>query len=126
MCWAAGSATRYAFPELFFDAKRNAPITEEAAGKFLAILEAVRLGPSAINKQPWRIVVVDRDGEPSILHVFLALENAVHLLDIGIALAEIALTVSAAGKTVQFTVPDEKPPPSPLGGRFIISVVIPE
>jgi nitroreductase len=126
MSWAAGSSNRYPFAQLFFDAKRNEPITEETAGRFLAILEAVRLGPSALNRQPWRIIVVDNDTGPSILHVFLAVEAQMHLLDIGIALGEIALTVSATGKIVQFRVSDDKPVPSPLGGRFIISAVIPQ
>jgi nitroreductase len=126
MSWAGGATTRYPFDQLFFDAKRNAPITEETAGKFLALLEAVRLGPSAMNKQPWRIVVVDNDTEPSIFELFLAVENEMHLLDIGIALGQIALTLAVDGKTVQFNVPEEKPAPSPLGGRFIISALIPQ
>jgi nitroreductase len=122
--WAVGSASRYPFEQLFFSSKRNKPITEDEAGKFLPILEAVRLGPSIRNNQPWRVVIVDEEAQPVVLNVFLAIEKERHLMDIGIALTEIAVTVAADGRTVQFSVPETAPTPSPLGGRFIISAII--
>lgn len=44
--------------ELFFD-KNLKPLSENDAGKYSIPLEMVRLGPSASNKQPWRIVKDD-------------------------------------------------------------------
>lgn len=41
---------------LFFDGDFSSPLTEAAAGAYAFPLEMVRLGPSASNKQPWRIV----------------------------------------------------------------------
>lgn len=51
----AGSARRKSWAELFWDGSPDRPLTEEAAGPWAQALEAVRRGPSASNKQPWRI-----------------------------------------------------------------------
>ena len=52
----AGSDGRLAWERLFFDQAFGTPLTREAAGEYATPLEMVRLGPSASNKQPWRIV----------------------------------------------------------------------
>lgn len=49
--------SRSDFSDIFFDGAFDRPLTQEGAGKLSAVLEAVRLAPSAVNKQPWRIVV---------------------------------------------------------------------
>jgi nitroreductase len=57
--WAsrrAGSHRRLSWKELFFDQKFDAPILKSAAAEYATVLEMVRLGPSASNKQPWRIL----------------------------------------------------------------------
>jgi nitroreductase len=48
------------FEDLFFDKEFTKPLTKENAGIYANPLEFVRLGPSASNKQPWRVV---KDGE---------------------------------------------------------------
>jgi nitroreductase len=53
--WAR-SDHRLAWDRLFFDGRFGAPLPQEAAGSYAVPLEMVRLGPSASNKQPWRIV----------------------------------------------------------------------
>ncbi len=45
--------------ELFYMNDFNTPLHKEEAGDFAFALEMVRLGPSASNKQPWRILVKD-------------------------------------------------------------------
>jgi nitroreductase len=55
----AGSDHRLAWESLFFDRQFEAGLSREAAGAYAVPLEMVRLGPSASNKQPWRII---RDG----------------------------------------------------------------
>jgi nitroreductase len=52
--------TRKPWSVLFFDGDFPTPLTEDRAGAYRLPLELVRLGPSASNKQPWRIV---RNGE---------------------------------------------------------------
>lgn len=50
---------RMPFKELFFDGSFTSPLTEEKAGKLYHPLEMVRLGPSAVNKQPWRVLLTE-------------------------------------------------------------------
>lgn len=52
----AGSHRRLAWDRLFFENEFDAPLTAETAGDYAEPLEMVRLGPSASNKQPWRVV----------------------------------------------------------------------
>jgi nitroreductase len=52
----AGSDRRLPWDSLFFDGTFDAALTAGTAGAFAAPLEMVRLGPSASNRQPWRIV----------------------------------------------------------------------
>jgi len=54
--------TRMKFEELFYADSFATPLTEgDAQGKGIwADLEAVRIAPSAVNKQPWRVVVGDK------------------------------------------------------------------
>jgi len=52
--------TRLDFGAVFFDREFGLPLTEAAAGELALPLECVRLGPSAVNRQPWRVLVRDR------------------------------------------------------------------
>ena len=49
--------SRKDFEELFFDGSFDKPMKKETAGRLSDALEAVRLAPSAVNKQPWRLVI---------------------------------------------------------------------
>ena len=48
---------RMDFSELFFDGSFDKPLTSENSGILSEALEMVRWAPSAVNKQPWRVVV---------------------------------------------------------------------
>ncbi len=52
--WGAGSDRRKPWEELFFS-KDGEPLTKDSAGEYALPLEMLRRGPSASNKQPWRI-----------------------------------------------------------------------
>jgi nitroreductase len=52
----AASDRRLPWQRLFFDGSFDSPLSPKAAGAHAVPLEMVRLGPSASNKQPWRIV----------------------------------------------------------------------
>jgi hypothetical protein len=52
----AGSNFRLGRERLFFDESFAKVLSREAAGAYDVPLEMVRIGPSASNKQPWRIV----------------------------------------------------------------------
>ena len=49
--------SRMPFGELFFDESFDSPLTPEKAGTLAEPLEMVRWAPSAVNKQPWRVVL---------------------------------------------------------------------
>ncbi len=53
-----GADKRKPWNELFFN-KNMQPLDDDEVGEFRMPLEMVRLGPSASNKQPWRIIKDD-------------------------------------------------------------------
>ena len=64
----AGSDQRKPWEELFFDGGMNTPLARGSVGKYAAVLDCVRFGPSASNSQPWRIV---RQSGQSAFHFYL-------------------------------------------------------
>lgn len=50
------SENRLSWGNLFYDVTFGNPLSSSGAGAYAAPLEMVRLGPSASNKQPWRVV----------------------------------------------------------------------
>jgi nitroreductase len=51
---------RLPWEQLFFAGGWDVPLNREQAGRYADALEMVRLGPSASNKQPWRVVKQDK------------------------------------------------------------------
>jgi len=99
----AGSKKRRPWAELFFDRTWNNPLAEEESGIWKPVLEAVRRGPSASNKQPWRIVRTGSDHDV-VFHLFLCEDKAyntairgvrIQELDIGIAMRHFEAAVRA-------------------------------
>lgn len=97
----AKSDRRKPWAELFFDGRPGNPLAQEHAGPFAEALEAVRIGPSASNKQPWRVV---REG--STCHFFLQRtpgydkmlgEIRLQEVDMGIALCHFELAAREVG-----------------------------
>ncbi|MBE5977620.1 MAG: nitroreductase [Paenibacillaceae bacterium] len=54
--WTAKSDQRKDWNQLFFKDDFSSPLAKSDAGDFAFALEMTRLAPSAVNKQPWRIV----------------------------------------------------------------------
>ena len=52
----ASSDKRKPWSEIFFSETLDKPLSQDMAGKYESALEAVRLAPSASNKQPWRVI----------------------------------------------------------------------
>ncbi len=90
----AGSDSRKEWTELFFDSDFTTPLTREAAGDLEAPLEMVRKGPSASNKQPWRVLLSE---DRNRLHLYLdesprynsSLGYPIQMLDMGIAMCHL-------------------------------------
>ena len=97
----AGSDRRLSWPELFFDQEASKPLTEAKAGKWSPVLEAVRRGPSASNKQPWRILALDGDRFRLLFAEDRAYNRALGIpiqeLDMGIALRHFESAAKALG-----------------------------
>jgi nitroreductase len=91
---SANSSTRKAWEELFFDEDFSTPLSKEKAGAYAPVLEMVRLAPSAVNSQPWRVIRSERR-----YHFFAAATNYLTLRkegflrynDMGIAMAHFEL-----------------------------------
>lgn len=54
--WIAKADKRKGWEELFYQDDFSRPLTETEAGDYAFPLEMLRLAPSAVNKQPWRVV----------------------------------------------------------------------
>ncbi|MBM3131715.1 MAG: nitroreductase [Chloroflexi bacterium] len=99
----AKSDKRKPWGELFFEGDLAHPLTEERAGPYATPLECVRLGPSASNMQPWRIV---KESGKDVFHFYLQRKRgyerfvkAVDLqsIDMGIAMCHFELTAIELG-----------------------------
>lgn len=113
--------TRLDFEELFFDASFDRPLTPAAAGKLAEALKAVRLAPSAVNKQPWRCVC--REGKVHFYEKsgkgFTAANGwDLQKIDVGIALCHFELAAAECGAGVSFELSDPGIP-APEGTRYI-------
>lgn len=105
---AINADERMDFEELFFDGSFAAPLTREKAGKIAHPLEMVRLAPSAVNKQPWRVVVTDNTA-----HFYLKRSKGfsggaidMQKIDMGIALCHFELSAAEDGFSPYFVLSD--------------------
>ena len=97
---------RLGFTELFFKESFGTPLTPETAGRLLTALNAVRLAPSAVNKQPWRAVVCDNR-----VHFYEKRNKTraegewdIQKIDMGIALCHFELAAAECGLQVSFVI----------------------
>lgn len=91
------------FSEIFFNESFNTPLTESDAKGYYEPLEMLRLAPSAVNKQPWRIL---KEGDK--IHFYLASNNKFTSVDIGIAICHFHLTALENGLNGEFKISDPK------------------
>ncbi|MSS08073.1 nitroreductase [Clostridium sp. WB02_MRS01] len=104
MRWVAKSGQRKEWNELFFKQEFSQPLTKVEAGDFAFPLEMVRLAPSAVNKQPWRIVQ-DKDTYHFYLTRTLKKDNEkidLQRVDIGIAACHFHLAALEKGLPGKF------------------------
>lgn len=110
--FSAGSDRRRSRHEMFFDGRIDNPLQQDAAGPYETPLSCLRMGPSASNKQPWRIIK-----DHGIFHFFLkrtpgynAIFGDVKLqnVDMGIAMCHFELSAKALGLKGQWQTDDPK------------------
>ncbi len=112
-----GADRRLPWEDLFFDHHFGAPLTRERAGRYATPLEMVRLGPSASNKQPWRVV---QQGDiyhfymqrtigyrESLLQRLLRVED-LQRVDLGIAMCHFELTARELGLYGRWAIQEPK------------------
>ena len=97
--------SRIPYNELFFEGTYGTPLSEAKYQELKDCLEAVRWAPSAVNKQPWRLVI---DGDR--IHFFehrdkgYKLANGMDLqkVDLGIAIChfDLALDEKSSGHEI--------------------------
>lgn len=95
MRWVSKADQRKEWSELFFKQNFSQPLTKDDAGEFAFPLEMVRLAPSAVNKQPWRIVQ-DKDAYHFYLARSLKSDNEkvdLQRVDMGIATCHFHMAV---------------------------------
>ena len=66
--WSAGSRNRRPWRQLFFHGSFEMALPAGSAGRYADPLEMLRLGPSASNRQPWRVV---KESGRDIFHFYL-------------------------------------------------------
>lgn len=111
--FTAGSKKRKPWDQLFFQGDGSTPLLKEDAGQYADALEAVRMGPSASNRQPWRIVQ-EKEG---LYHLFLQ-ENKLYNrllgkiriqnIDMGIAMCHFEMVAREQGLKGRWVVDDRK------------------
>lgn len=118
--------SRLDFGKLFFDGAFDKPLTPESAGLLAEALEAVRWAPSAVNKQPWRVV---RDGRAA--H-FYEKKNRGYIsdsgwdlqkIDLGIALCHFSRALAEKGIAARFVI-DDPGLSTPPDTEYIASYVL--
>ena len=100
---------RLDFNALFFGGGFNMPLTPEVAGSLAQPLEMVRWAPSAVNKQPWRVVVIGKSA-----HFYEKKSKGyvddtgwdIQKIDLGIALCHFACGLEEQGTDWHLTVAD--------------------
>jgi hypothetical protein len=123
----AKSNTRKAWEELFFLGNTKSFLPRKMAGAYELSLECVRIGPSASNRQPWRVV---KETESDVFHFYISrtlgyaekfLDVSLQDIDMGIAMChfEVALqemNLRGSWQSIQ-------PAPAQRGLEYIVTWV---
>ena len=97
--------TREDFNNLFFSKSFDNKLNEEELNKYKDILELVRIAPSAVNKQPWRIII-----DNNLIHFYkkpLIKNNRafdVEKVDLGIAMNHFVQGLKNKGLEYEFNI----------------------
>ena len=101
--------SRLAFDELFFRGSFDYPLKPEDAGELADVLEMVRWAPSAVNRQPWRLVLCG-----DTIHFYEKKSKGLvsadgwdtQKIDLGIALCNFCCGMEEAGRKLEFLIRD--------------------
>lgn len=121
-----GADKRLPAEKLFFDSSFEKALTGEKKAEIANLIEMVRLAPSAVNKQPWRILLKD-----GAYHFYEKKDKGyvsdatgdLQKIDVGIALCHFAMGLEEQGKEPVITVQNPGIP-IPANMEYIASVAV--
>ena len=119
-----GADSRMPAEKLFFDGAWDVGLTADRQAPISDLIEMVRWAPSAVNKQPWRIIVSD--------HVFHFYEKRdkgyagektgdLQKIDVGIALCHFVMGMEERGNRAEVVIADPGFA-APAGVEYIATV----
>ena len=121
----AKSNNRKAWEELFFCEDTKSPLTKNIAGDYALPLECVRIGPSASNRQPWRVV---KKKDADVFHFYVKRTPGYAERYLGVSLQDIDMGIAMCHFEVALQEVDQKGswqilqnPPSQRGLEYIVS-----
>lgn len=118
---------RKGWDTLFFKNDFNTPLSNKEAGDFAFPLEMVRLGPSASNKQPWRVLNINGSWhfyeykEPGYSDYFT---YDIQRVDMGIAAAHFDFSVKEKGLRGHFKTDTKPNTQTPENVQYVFSWVM--
>ncbi|MBN2346570.1 MAG: nitroreductase family protein [Candidatus Aminicenantes bacterium] len=123
--WSARGDRRRDAGTLFFAGDWRLPLRLEASAPWGRVLECVRLGPSASNKQPWRLIrlggafhfYLDRDRTYSAMMPLADLQR----IDMGIAMCHFQYSAAEMGLQGEWAVVEPSIPQTPSHFEYIAS-----
>lgn len=122
--FAVKANRRKSFEEMFYLNDINHPLKEDSNHPLQLPLELVKLAPSASNKQPWRIIIID-----NIIHFYLQETPnyntnrpfIIQALDMGISLCHFEIGLKDLGLNYEMNVISH---PLPQGFEYILSFIL--
>jgi nitroreductase len=126
--WSARGDLRKDAAAVFFSNDWRTHLPYSDFPQWTPVLESVRLGPSASNKQPWRLI--QRDG---VFHFFLSRDKAysammpfadLQRIDLGIAMCHFQLAAAEAGLEGEWSMGEPKVPDTPANYEYIVSFAV--
>lgn len=115
--------SRLDFNELFFSKDFKHSLNEEELNKYKDILELVRIAPSAVNKQPWRILI---DGNNIHFYKKASIKNDrgfdVQKVDMGIAMNHFIQGLKNKNLNYEFSFVDPNLESNDL--EYIASIIV--
>ena len=121
---AVGADSRVPAEKLFFNGEWGVALPSEKQAAISDLTELVRWAPSAVNKQPWRIIVSDHS-----YHFYEKRDKGyigektgdLQKIDVGIALCHFVMGLEEQGKPYEVLAADPHPA-VPDGAEYIATV----
>jgi nitroreductase len=126
--WGAKGDLRKEAGALFFNTDWQTPFSCRDFPQWSPVLENVRRGPSASNKQPWRII-----HRNNAFHFFLSRDKAysammpnvdLQRIDLGIAMCHFQLSAQELGLPGEWRSDEPVLPGTPASFEYIVTFVI--